>query len=68
LVELFNVGNLAHISLHDGSYIITCPCLTSFGISAPQHFGVAANQHGLYQILPDQRSRSLAKFAVERSF
>src|SRR5258707_3744502 len=68
LVEFFHVGNLAHIPLHDGSYIIACPCLASFWISASQHFGVAANQHGLYEVFADHWLRRFAKLAIERRF
>jgi hypothetical protein len=59
---------VTHIPLHDGSYIIACPCLASFWISAPQHFGVAANQRGLYEVFADHWLRRFAKFAIERCF
>jgi hypothetical protein len=66
LIKLFHVGNLAYIPLHNGHYVIPRPCLAPLWIFAPQHFGVAANQHGMYQILADHRTRGFAQFAIER--
>jgi len=54
--------------VRSGSYVIACPCLASFWIAAPQHFGVAANQDGLYQVIADHQLRGFAKFAIERGF
>jgi hypothetical protein len=48
--------------------VFACPCLASLWISAPEHFRVAANQYGSYQIIADHRFRGFAKFAVERGF
>ncbi|WP_220360600.1 hypothetical protein, partial [Agrobacterium pusense] len=54
LVQAFDVGNFAHISFNDGSYVFSSPCGSTAGIATTDHLRISADEHSLHQVVSDR--------------
>ena len=50
MAELVHFDNLAHVSLDNGPRIRACPGTPALWLFAFEHFWIAADQDGLYQV------------------
>src|ERR1017187_5458665 len=68
LIQFVDLGNIAHISLHNGPDVVACPCLAPLRLFAPQHLRVTASQYGSHKISADQGLAGFAELSLERGF
>ena len=66
LAEAVDLGEVAHVALHDGAHVVEVPLLTARPRSAFQRLGVAAREHGGDERGAGDRGAGFGRAATER--